>query len=658
MHDNPLTLALPRTLLGIEGFGGDAQDILRFYRAVEQDGAELGEARVLFVGQPAVGKTSLVHRLLDGSYDPQRPSTMTIETHLLPLGNWRAQVWDFGGQDFMHATHPFFFSARCVYVLVLNVRQTYEQNRVEYWLRTIRAFGGDSPVIVVGNHADAAQHVLDLPQNRLRREFPNIAAFLQTSAATNAGIEALRAALSEAVNALPHVRVRFAKTHLRVKADLEREKATHDIIPYPRYADLCAAQGITDEEDRRTLLALLHDLGVVLDFRDEDGEPLSPDGVLNPNWVTEAVYRVITDQELRGPAAGCLTPAMTCRILTDYEPWHRGLILTLMRRFELAYPAPDGAWYLPNAMPQDEPPAASDPAWNAALAFRYAYAELPESVITRFIVRAHEWIEAGQVWRWGVILTWNANRALVRADQATKTVEIRVIGAEHTRREMLALLRAHFDAIHKTFTETAGKEAFPITSLICPSQYPDLWLDYEKLLTYERDGVPEINDVWQGRTIRLNVSETLNGFVAPEARRAERKRLFPDEERRMRDEDGKSIYVEIHGHMTDSSVVIGKDNRVQQTIQGSFNTTSPELQQTLQALTAAVNAMLTHLPAEQAEEAREDLRRLQEELQKPKPSKKWYSVSIEGLIKAAKNVGKVGAPVIELAGKLVNLLGK
>ncbi len=74
-------------------------------------------------------------------------------------------------------------------------------------------------------------------------------------------------------------------------------------------------------------------------------------------------------------------------------------------------------------------------------------------------------------------------------------------------------------------------------------------------------------------------------------------------------------------------------------------------------LTAAVQEMLQHMTAEQAEEARDNLERLQEELQKPKPNRKWYSVSIEGLVKAAENVGKVGAPVIELAGKLLRLLG-
>ncbi|MGQ9832679.1 MAG: hypothetical protein ACUVRJ_02600 [Candidatus Villigracilaceae bacterium] len=78
----------------------------------------------MFVGQPAVGKTSLAYRLLDGSYQENCPSTLTVETHRLPLGEHTAHLWDSGGQDFMHATHPLFFSARCVYVLVRNVCQT------------------------------------------------------------------------------------------------------------------------------------------------------------------------------------------------------------------------------------------------------------------------------------------------------------------------------------------------------------------------------------------------------------------------------------------------------------------------------------------------------------------------------------------------------
>jgi len=618
LHDNPLTLALLRRLLEDELRVDDAQEIFAFYRRIWQEGRALGEARVLFVGQPGAGKTSLVHRLSDNSYMENRPTTLTVETQALPLGARIAHLWDFGGQDFMHATHPLFFSARCVYVLVLNVRHTYEQNRVEYWLRTIRAFGGNSPVIVVGNHADVQGHLLDLPQNRLQREFPNILTFVQTSAKESTGIDALRAALEQAVESLPHVRVLFAAPHLRVKEALEQEKTHRDIIPYERYAELCKAQGIENRADQATLLELLHDLGVVLDFRDERGEPLSREGILNPNWVTKAIYNLITDKEVRGEAAGRLTPEMARRILRDYEAPQRRLILELLQRFELAYPAGE-AWYLPNAMRQDEPPEAAAEAWKEALAFEYEYSQLPESVITRFIVRAHEHIADGLVWRWGVILAWQGNRALVRANVAERRVEIRVGGAENTRREMLALIRGHFETIHRTFTEGRAQGALEISEFICPLQYPGLRLPYRDLLIYEKEGESEIRPVWQHRSLRLNVSALLNGFVTPEARREERRRLFPEEERMANEihyHEHKHFEVgrDVHGGV----INLGDKNVVTQTIRDSFNTpANPELARLLAQLTQAVERMLEHLSDEQAQEAREDLKRLQEELQKP-----------------------------------------
>jgi len=651
LQGNPLTLTLPHRLIGDEYFG-DAQAILDFYRAVWQEGQTWGAVRVLFVGQPGVGKTSLVRRLKDGSFDPRQPSTLVVETHTLPLGPYTAHLWDFGGQEFMHATHPFFFSARVVYVLVLNVRHTAEQNRVRYWLDLIRSMGGDAPVLIVGNHADADQHRLDLPFNALREQYPNIQAYLQTSAKEGAGLEALRQALHTAVENLPHVRVRFARSHLAVKDALETRKAQgEDLIPREAYRAICRAQGIDDEQDQETLLALLHDLGVVLDFRDEAGEPLTPEGVLNPNWVTSAVYRVLTAPEVRERSRGRVTPTMIRRILSRprYQQWHRELVLRLMQRFELAYPGPDGAWWLPDVMPQDQPEAAAAAAWDDALVFEYAYdPRLPPGVITRFIVRAHEAIaDQALVWRWGVILRLqqDANRALVRARPERNTVEIRVTGRPNTRREALAYIRGHFEAIHRTFVQQEG--GFTITAYLSPPRYPGLRLPYDDLLVLEKDGIAEYPVVWQGRTVYLPVREVLDGFVSPQARQEEIRARFPHEARR-------EMVVSIQGNVTNSILTLGDANRIAQRIQTS--PLAPELAQALTELAQAVQALLPHLPPEQQEEVQDDLQRLQEELQRPEPRRKWYTVSLEGLKAAAKTVGEIGLPVLKLVEQIVRLL--
>jgi hypothetical protein len=81
-----------------------------------------------------------------------------------------------------------------------------------------------------------------------------------------------------------------------------------------------------------------------------------------------------------------------------------------------------------------------------------------------------------------------------------------------------------------------------------------------------------------------------------------------------------------------------------------------ELKETLKQLAAAVETMSKTLSAEQATEAAEDFGKLVEEATKPKPNKKWYSVSIEGLIKAAENLDKLGEPVISLSRKALSLL--
>ena len=96
-------------------------------------------------------------------------------------------------------------------------------------------------------------------------------------------------------------------------------------------------------------------------------------------------------------------------------------------------------------------------------------------------------------------------------------------------------------------------------------------------------------------------------------------------------------------------------------IQKSFNKADTadiqvELKETLKQLAEAVEAMCKSLPEEKAIEAAKDLAKLVGEATKPSPNKKWYSVSIDGLIKAAENLEKVGEPVISLSRKVLSLL--
>ena len=119
--------------------------------------------------------------------------------------------------------------------------------------------------------------------------------------------------------------------------------------------------------------------------------------------------------------------------------------------------------------------------------------------------------------------------------------------------------------------------------------------------------------------------------------------------------------IHIEGNVEGSNIISGNNNVITQRIQDSFNKAEKadiqaELKQTLKELAEAVATMNKELPEEQAAEAADDLEKLVDEATKPKPNKKWYSVSIEGLIKAAENLDQLGEPVINLSKRVLSLL--
>lgn len=121
--------------------------------------------------------------------------------------------------------------------------------------------------------------------------------------------------------------------------------------------------------------------------------------------------------------------------------------------------------------------------------------------------------------------------------------------------------------------------------------------------------------------------------------------------------DMKKTSVSISKSTIGGNVVVSED------IKNSFNTitssdTSDEIKSILLQLGNAVDKMAKVLPQKEAEESIEDFKRLADEAVKESPKPKWYSVSIDGLQKAAKNLGEIGKPVLELTAQLINLLGQ
>ena len=501
-------LQIPSEFLGNDWDDlGDPANILNFYFPRETM-RPLNEAKMLVLGQGSVGKTSLIKQLLHRCFDPQENKTegIQIQHWPVPIDDREVQlnVWDFGGQEIMHATHQFFLSQRSLYLLVLDNRLEEAENRLEYWLKIVQSFGGESPIIVVGNKAD--QQALDLDRRGLQLKYPRIKAFVQTSCQTGAGIEALRAVITEEVGQLPHVKDELPLNWFEVKQQLEAME--RDYIPYSDYEQLCREQGIENGQSQQTLIGFLHDLGVVLNFRDDPR--LEETNVLNPVWVTNGVYRILNDNALMTEHKGVLARRMLDRILAaDRYPRSKQLfVIDMMRKFELCFDLePDEQFLIPDLLSKEEPDTGD---WSEALAFQFHYNVLPGSVISRFMVRASELISQRTYWRSGVVLAHEGSRALVKADREERQIFIWVGGAQATRRQLLAIVRAHLAHIHGTISGLEVVEKVPL-----PGR-PQVVVSYQYLLGLERRG--ERSFIPEDLGERVAVKPLLDGIVRQEER--------------------------------------------------------------------------------------------------------------------------------------------
>ncbi|MCW5207034.1 hypothetical protein VU08_08955, partial [Desulfobulbus sp. F5] len=397
------------------------------------------------------------------------------------------------------ATHQFFLSRRSLYVLVLDGRR---DERPEHWLRYIEIFGGSSPVLVVLNKSDIHPG-FDLNRPFLERKYPFIKGFFKTSCATGEGVAAFIQALHQEIDQLLLTKYVWPKSWFRVKQSLEASNEPR--ISCENFEKVCLHAGVRGKTSQEVLVSFLHDLGAVIHF---DDFALSDHHVLNPKWVTGAVYRIINDPTV-AKANGLLKLDDLKEILAwqegdehRYYPGDHHYIIKLMQKFELCYDVAANEVLIPDLLEVSEPSFSFDE--RTALRLVLAYEDFfPPSIMPRFIVKRHHEIKGNLRWRSGVVLENPQLHAVavVRADSEKKCIQIMVTGKE--RKVFLALLWLAFRELHTGFEGLKVSERIPL-----PEQ-PSISVSYESLLKSQEAGIEKVFP--EGAERVYSVQELLDG---------------------------------------------------------------------------------------------------------------------------------------------------
>ena len=374
----------------------------------------LYEAKILLVGEGNVGKTSLVAALQDRPFVENRPTTHGIEIDQLHLKHPQLNVqislntWDFGGQEVYRITHQFFFSRRALYVLVWRPREGQEENAIEGWIKRIRLrIGEHARILIVATFGD--EHSIELDYPGLKRKFGDLLIGHYTiDNRSGNGIEELRQAIAVYAARLPQMGSLLSVPWLTARNEILARPEPQ--IGYNLFQSICERHGLSAEETE-TLASLLHDLGHIIHYSDDEG--LRDVVVLQPEWLTKAIGFILEDRPTRS-ARGILHHDRLKEIWPTegsgptYPARYHPYFVRLMEKFDVSYRLPDEqASLVAQLVPFERPELRWDrrPMMSGlhSLILVCRLAEAAPGMIAWLTVRNHRF-SIGQHWRHGVFL--------------------------------------------------------------------------------------------------------------------------------------------------------------------------------------------------------------------------------------------------------------
>lgn len=451
------------------------ETVKNYYEAAEQYGhGALSEGRIIFVGDGSSGKSSIIEKILYNTFTLGRAQTNGIHIEHFHLSHPEDKrkltfhVWDFGGQEIQHAVHKFFFTDGCLYVLVLDNRKEEDP---EYWLQQIESLGGKAPVLVVFNKQDEnAAETVD--RKYLKEKYPNIVDFYKTSCATGVGIEELKKELNKKVIKLRTVNEQFPNNWLAIKKSIEEcTSGSQHYLTYETYREICRQNHTENEAAQKLLLKYFNTIGAVTWFGDDVNLNLLH--VLNPKWITQGVYKIITAKKtanLFGQIKINDFKELLQPISNEdytYDEKHYGYILNMMKKFDLC-DSPDNVHLLiPSAFGKEPKVEYKEfKGENIRTYILQFKSYMPLALIHRYTTKNLAKALDNNYWYTGIVIrdTKSKSVAMVHADKEAKRIYVRIKGEsplglwERIRGEFADITSSYAKIPYDELVSVDGKE--------------------------------------------------------------------------------------------------------------------------------------------------------------------------------------------------------
>ena len=120
--------------------------------------------KILTAGEGGVGKTTLLHRYVEGKFSAETKMTIGVEFFLketeIDSKHCTLQLWDFGGQErFRFLLESYVLGAKGALLMFDLTRITTLEN-LQQWLNIVRKGAPDLPVLFLGTKLDLDDEIM------------------------------------------------------------------------------------------------------------------------------------------------------------------------------------------------------------------------------------------------------------------------------------------------------------------------------------------------------------------------------------------------------------------------------------------------------------------------------------------------------------------
>ncbi len=166
------------------------------------------KAKVCLVGDVAVGKTSLIKRYVQESFDDRYVATVgTKVTKKTLAADWKGvpasidlMVWDIMGEKgFRSLLRDAYFEGAHGVLAVCDLTRKETFYDLNNWVQMVRKQVGDVPIVFLGNKADLGERVVVSPEELARMGAILNAKYFLTSAKTGRNVNEAFQTLAEAI---------------------------------------------------------------------------------------------------------------------------------------------------------------------------------------------------------------------------------------------------------------------------------------------------------------------------------------------------------------------------------------------------------------------------------------------------------------------------